>query len=232
MKDASSQYLEVSGLRKTWETSLTTGIAIATLPILLTGLFASAVAHKNPVPIYKDQRVGLNGEVFEAYKIQSYKPLIDANGNILSSDERLTPVGKILRLTSADELPQLWMNILILNNMSLFGPRPLNPKTHDDEILYDEKRISALPGVLGYQQAMTDSNIDDPERLLLDWEYLERKTIMFDWAILLGVAYNKIAGAIFGFKGEHVNTKTIERLEKLAESDRLNEEVPGFTPLT
>ena len=130
-------------------------------PILLLLSIAVKMDSKGPV-IFKQKRLGKNGKVFEMFKFRTMyvdaPDLRNEDGSTFNSDNdpRVTKVGKILRKTSLDELPQI-LNIL-KGEMSFIGPRPDLP---DHFELYDEndkKKLSVKPGVTGYAQANGRNN--------------------------------------------------------------------------
>ncbi|MGB4058410.1 MAG: sugar transferase [Alphaproteobacteria bacterium] len=146
-----------------------TGIVVS-LPLLLAGTFASAAAHKS-FPFYSQQRVGKDGELFTIFKIKSMHNWHDEFGNLLANEDRLTEIGKILRKSRIDELPQFF-NIL-KGDMSLVGPRPLMPS---DLISQDSIRIRVLPGCTGLAQIHGHNTLTPAMRLNYDKQYVEELT--------------------------------------------------------
>lgn len=138
---------------------------------------------------YIAKRRGLNGSVFGMYKLRSMKmnaPDIRNEDNSTynsSNDPRVTKIGRILRKTSIDELPQVF-NIL-KGDMSWIGPRPITinrPLTD-----YDQKRIDRLkvrPGITGYSQAYFRNNIPQEEKLQLDADYAKKISFLLDLKIV------------------------------------------------
>lgn len=138
---------------------------------------------------YIAKRRGLNGSVFGMYKLRSMKmnaPDIRNKDNSTfnsANDPRVTKIGKILRKTSIDELPQIF-NIL-KGDMSWIGPRPITIDRPVSE--YDQKRIDRLkvkPGVTGYAQAYFRNNISQEEKLQLDAEYAKEISLLLDLKIV------------------------------------------------
>lgn len=138
---------------------------------------------------YIAKRRGLNGTVFGMYKLRSMKmnaPDIRNEDNSTynsSNDPRVTKIGRILRKTSIDELPQVF-NIL-KGDMSWIGPRPntINRPLTD----YDQKRIDRLkvrPGITGYSQAYFRNNIPQEEKLQLDADYAKKISFLLDLKIV------------------------------------------------
>lgn len=182
--------------------------------VLLSPLFATiaaAVYFTSPGPvIFSQTRVGRYGRHFKFYKFRSMIPNADskkaelikqnesADGVIfkMKDDPRITKVGRILRRTSLDELPQLW-NVLI-GDMSLVGPRPPVPSEVAEYTLEDRKRLDVIPGITCLWQIKGRSEIPFREQVRLDKEYILAPSIWKDIAILL-----KTIPAIVGGKGAY-----------------------------
>lgn len=138
---------------------------------------------------YIAERRGLNGSIFGMYKLRSMKmnaPDIRNKDNSTfnsANDPRVTKIGKILRKTSIDELPQVF-NIL-KGDMSWIGPRPITINRPLSE--YDQKRIDRLkvkPGITGYAQAYFRNNISQEEKLQLDADYAKDISFLLDLKIV------------------------------------------------
>ncbi|ACV29292.1 Putative colanic biosynthesis UDP-glucose lipid carrier transferase [Anaerococcus prevotii] len=138
---------------------------------------------------YIAKRRGLNGSVFGMYKLRSMKmnaPDIRNKDNSTynsSDDPRVTKIGKVLRKTSIDELPQVF-NIL-KGDMSWIGPRPITINRPLSD--YDQKRIDRLkvrPGITGYSQAYFRNNIPQEEKLQLDANYAKEISFLLDVKIV------------------------------------------------
>lgn len=136
--------------------------------------------------LFMQTRVGLNGTTFKIYKFRSMVLNAEQLGghSTLPNDNRITPIGRFIRRTSLDELPQL-LNVL-KGDMSLVGPRP-NVCAQRCEYSHEqwEKRNSVLPGITGLAQATVRSNATWQERLDLDLAYVERKSLFLDFWILI-----------------------------------------------
>lgn len=182
--------------------------------IILSPVFiilALAVKLTSPGPIIFSQvRVGRYGKHFRFYKFRSM--YIDAEArkaqlmeqNELSGDKkfkmkndpRITPVGRFIRKTSMDELPQL-VNVL-LGDMSLVGPRPPVPSETKDYTLEERKRLNVIPGITCIWQISGRSDIPFEQQVQLDKDYIRSQSIWFDLWILL-----KTIPAIFIGKGAY-----------------------------
>ena len=182
--------------------------------VLLSPVFlgiALAVKLTSPGPvIFAQVRVGRYGRHFRFYKFRSMyvdaeerkKELLAKNeskdGVIfkMKDDPRITRVGKFLRRTSLDELPQLW-NVFI-GDMSLVGPRPPVPKEVQEYTLDDRKRLDVIPGITCLWQIKGRSEIPFHEQVRLDKEYILAPSVWNDIKILL-----KTIPAIIGGKGAY-----------------------------
>ena len=168
-----------------------------TLGAPVLGLIAIAIRLDSPGPvIFRQTRVGANGKTFELYKFRSMyqgaeakleelRDLSEVDGPIfkMKDDPRVTPVGRILRRTSLDELPQLW-NVL-RGEMSLVGPRPPLPSEVNEYLEWHKKRMEVRPGVTGLWQVSGRSLLSFDEQCLLDIYYIENWSLWLDFQILL-----------------------------------------------
>jgi lipopolysaccharide/colanic/teichoic acid biosynthesis glycosyltransferase len=154
-------------------------------PVLLAAAAAVALESGRPV-LFRQQRVGLHGRRFAMLKFRSMVPDAAARGPYFTTgdDPRITRVGRILRRTSVDELPQL-LNVL-RGDMSLVGPRPDLPA---QEALYAPAdwalRCSVRPGLTGLAQATMRSAATPEQRLAADLDYVRRHGVLRDLRILL-----------------------------------------------
>lgn len=133
--------------------------------------------------IFCQERPGKDGKIFKMYKFRSMTDARDAEGNLLPDEVRLTKLGRILRSTSLDELPELW-NIL-KGDMSIVGPRPLLVKYLP---LYNEEqrhRHDVRPGLTGLSQAVGDVDMTWERQFQLDVEYTGHVTFLWDVKIIL-----------------------------------------------
>jgi exopolysaccharide biosynthesis polyprenyl glycosylphosphotransferase len=172
-------------------------VLVSPLILLITGITALAIRLEGRGPIfYKQQRIGENGKPFDIIKFRSMIPNadkmreeliqkheLDPRHPKIEDDPRITRVGKFIRRTSIDELPNLW-NVL-LGHMSLVGPRPPTP---DEVALYEKwhmARLNILPGVTGLWQINGRSQVPFDEMCLLDIYYIENWSIKLDLQILM-----------------------------------------------
>ena len=157
---------------------------IITSPILL--ITAIAIKLESPGPIiFKQERLGLNGKVFKIYKFRSM--CVDAEkGGVYEKkgDPRVTKVGKFIRKTSIDELPQ-FVNIL-KGEMSLIGPRPAltyHPWPYNEYTEEQKRMFHVRPGVTGWAQVNGRKEVEWPRRIELNVEYVDKMSLYFDLMI-------------------------------------------------
>ena len=155
--------------------------------ILLAPLYAviSYKVKKNlgsPI-LFKQTRPGLHAQPFDMIKFRTMKDATDASGNLLPDSMRMTALGKMLRSSSLDELPELW-NVL-KGDMSLVGPRPL---LMEYVPLYNKeqtRRHEMRPGITGWAQINGRNAISWEEKFQLDVWYVDNHSIWLDLKILL-----------------------------------------------
>lgn len=131
---------------------------------------------------FTQQRIGYRGQVFTIYKFRTMNNARDENGELLSDDERLTPLGRVLRKLSLDELPQLF-NIL-KGEMSLVGPRPLLIKYMPYYTEREQLRHTVRPGITGLAQVNGRNTLGWNQRLEYDAQYVENWSLWLDIKIL------------------------------------------------
>ncbi|MCZ2258626.1 sugar transferase [Sporosarcina sp. G11-34] len=154
---------------------------LITSPIMAIAILFILREDSKASPIYKTERVGKDNKVFYVYKLRSMIATKEINGMKLSDAERMLTVGKFLRKTSIDELPQL-INIL-KGEMSFIGPRPL-PKVYLPYYNVEELRRHKLkPGISGWAQVRGRNNLNWEDKFKLDLEYVNKVSLMFDLKI-------------------------------------------------
>ncbi len=168
------------------------------LPVLVPviGICALLIWLDNPGPIFfRQYRTGKGGKRFKMFKLrtmatnaeelkQKYAHLNELTWPDfkITNDPRVTRVGRILRKTSLDELPQIFN--VIKGDMSLVGPRPTSFDVSTYKLWHTE-RLEVLPGLTGLWQVSGRSDLDFDDRLRLDIEYIERQSLWFDIQILI-----------------------------------------------
>lgn len=180
--------------------------AVLLIPCLIISL-AIFAEDRGPV-IYAHSRVGKNGRVIKVYKFRSMRSDADNISKYLTpeqqqefykeyklkNDPRVTRVGRILRKTSLDELPQIFLNVLILGNMSVVGPRPV---VMDETMLYGGSRdalLSVKPGLTGFWAAYSDkdTSYEDGSRQRMELYYIKNRSALLDLKIIF-----KTVGTVF-----------------------------------
>lgn len=152
--------------------------------IITCAIIALLIKIKLGSPIlFKQQRPGLNGKVFNIIKFRTMSNEYDLDGNLLPDNDRLTKFGKFLRSTSLDELPEFW-NVLE-GNMSLVGPRPLLLEYMSLYNIKEARRHEVLPGITGWAQVNGRNGITWDKKFSLDIWYIDNQTIWLDIKILL-----------------------------------------------
>ncbi|HZZ83054.1 MAG TPA: sugar transferase [Anaeromyxobacteraceae bacterium] len=132
--------------------------------------------------IFRQTRPGLGGRPFDIYKFRSMRPLRDGEVPYRTDDQRLTALGRFLRTSSLDELPELW-NVL-RGDMSLVGPRPLLLEYLDKYTPDEQRRHDVPPGLTGWAAVNGRNTIPFRERLALDLWYVDHWSLWLDLKIL------------------------------------------------
>ena len=165
-------------------------------PILLIVAIAIKIESKGPV-IFKQKRIGKNGKVFNIYKFRSMVVGAEKMGSGVYSkkdDNRVTKVGKFIRMTSIDELPQL-VNIL-RGEMSIIGPRPVltyHPWKYEEYTDEQLKRFNVRPGVTGWAQDHGRKDVEWHERIKLDIYYVENISFWLDLKIFFKTIFQVLS---------------------------------------
>lgn len=184
-------------LKRTFDITVSLLLILLFLPILLIVSLIIKLTSKGPV-LYSNERIGLGGNHFKCHKFRSMvtdhsvkhddhkRHLEHAEKGILhkdKSDSRVTLIGKVIRKTSMDELPQLF-NVL-LGDMSIVGPRPLVPFMLKPYPEFKEVRCLVRPGITGLWQIRDRENNTSAEFMIKhDTEYIENYTFLLDLKIL------------------------------------------------
>lgn len=140
-------------------------------------------ANKGAGAFFRQERPGKNGKIFRVVKFKTMTDERDANGKLLPDAQRLTKVGRFVRSTSIDELPQLWN--VFKGDMSLIGPRPL--RTHYLPLYSAEqaRRHEVRPGVTGWAQTHGRNSITWTKKFELDVWYVDHISFLLDCRIVL-----------------------------------------------
>lgn len=152
------------------------------LPILLLIIVWLHFQNKGAGVFFSQERPGKDGVIFKILKFKTMTDEMDSNGNLLPDAERLTKVGKLIRSTSIDELPQL-INVL-KGDMSLIGPRPLLPKYLPLYSKEQARRHEVRPGITGWAQCNGRNAISWSKKFELDVWYVDNCSLSLDIKII------------------------------------------------
>ena len=176
---------------------LLSSLALVLLSPLMLVVYLCIKAESKGAPIFRQTRVGLNGNVFTMYKFRSMRQCAESvreqlltknemTGGVLfkiKQDPRITRIGRIIRKTSIDELPQL-LNV-VKGDMSLVGPRPPLEQEVAEYDKHDYQRLSVKPGITCLWQVSGRSDIPFKQQVQMDMQYIQQQSFLFDLELLL-----------------------------------------------
>ena len=157
-------------------------------PILLIIYIWLTIANKGAGAIFYQERPGKGEKIFRVMKFKSMTDERDAEGNLLPNEKRITSVGRFIRITSLDELPQL-INVL-KGDMALIGPRPLLPEYLPYYTERERLRHTVRPGISGWAQVNGRNAVKWDDRLEMDAYYVEHLGLMMDVKVILKTIKN------------------------------------------
>jgi exopolysaccharide biosynthesis polyprenyl glycosylphosphotransferase len=216
-KESMASVIEFQGARQSRLYAAMKRLTDIIVALLLLALFlpiipvvAILIQLDSPGPIlFKQRRVGKNGKIFNFYKfrsmvsgaenvIGSLRPLSGVDGPVfkIRNDPRITRVGRFLRRSSLDELPQL-INVLA-GDMSIVGPRPNLPSEVSQYVPWQKRRLDVTPGITCFWQIAGRSHIGFQEWMRLDLEYVRKRSYVTDLKIML-----KTVPAVIARKGAY-----------------------------
>ncbi len=178
-------------IKRTFDVVVSATLLLITLPVMILTVLAILLESGCPI-IYRQERVGQGGRSFDVLKFRSMFANAEADGRprwAQTNDTRVTPVGRFIRMTRIDELPQLF-NVL-MGDMSLVGPRPERPffvRQLEQQLPFYSVRHSVKPGVTGWAQVRYEygaSVSDAGNKLRYDLYYVKHHTLFLDFVILL-----------------------------------------------
>ncbi len=173
-----------SDLARVLDLAIAVPAALITAPVVAA--LAVAVRLESPGhPIYTQTRVGLDGQLFQIYKLRTMVRGAEFTGAglaIQEGDDRITRIGDFLRRYSLDELPNLW-NVL-RGEMSIVGPRPTLAVQVEQYTERQRGRLAVKPGITGWAQVNGRASLPWPERIELDLWYVEHRSLWLDLRIL------------------------------------------------
>jgi sugar transferase EpsL len=168
-------------LKRLFDVVVAGALLILLSPLLGAVAVLVAIAMRRPV-LFRQQRPGLHGDVFTILKFRTMTDATDANGDPLPDSVRLTPLGRVLRRASLDELPEL-VNVL-RGDMSLVGPRPLLTEYLSRYSAEQMRRHDVRPGITGWSQVNGRNSLTWEDRLALDVWYVDNRSLRLDLRIL------------------------------------------------
>lgn len=180
-------------------------------PLMLAVSILIKIDSRGPV-IFRQKRIGRNGKVFEIYKFRSMCVGAEKTGSGVYSgkgDARVTRIGKILRATSIDELPQL-LNIL-KGEMSFVGPRPpltYHPWKYEEYTDFQKRMFEVRPGITGWAQVNGRKDVEWHKRIELNVWYVDHMSLLLDIKIMFMTAFNVLTNADNENSGATVNKST------------------------
>ena len=165
--------------------------------------------------LFKQDRPGLNEKIFKMYKFRTMTDAKDSLGNLLTDAERLTKLGRFLRSTSLDEIPELWN--VIKGDMSLVGPRPLMPKYLAYYTEEEKKRHNVRPGVTGWAQVNGRNSLTWEDKFRYDIEYVNSISFWLDLKIVfitIKKVFKRQDISAFSDENKEIDFDEYRRMEK------------------
>jgi len=169
-------------IKRLFDMLVAAALLLVLAPLLLVLAVAIRVSLGRPV-LFRQQRAGWYGKPFTIYKFRTMTNACDSHGNLLPDAVRLTALGRFLRSTSLDELPELW-NVL-KGDMSLVGPRPVLPSHLPRYTDYQRRRLLMKPGITGLAQVNGRNTLRWSRRIRFDVWYVEHYSLRLDFRILV-----------------------------------------------
>ncbi|MEM7286935.1 MAG: sugar transferase [Actinomycetota bacterium] len=198
----------MAGTTPIWKRAIDLGFVALTAPIVVPVALAIAIAvaltSRGPV-LFRQERAGHLGEPYTTLK---FRTMLDGDNPLIPSDDRITAVGRVLRRTSLDELPQL-INVL-RGEMSVVGPRPMLVA---QAAVCDEaqrRRFDSLPGLTGWAQINGRNSLAWAERIDLDTWYVDNRSPLLDLRIMVRTPLAMASGD--GIDGHPVDDPFVARL--------------------
>ena len=169
------------GIKRVCDLAGALAAVVVLSPVLLAVAVAVAARNGRPV-IFRQQRPGLHGRPFTVYKFRTMRAPRPGEVWYLTDDQRITRLGRFLRSTSLDELPELWN--VIRGEMSLVGPRPLLMEYLDQYTPDERRRHDMRPGITGWAVVNGRNTLQFVDRLKLDLWYIDNWSLGLDARIL------------------------------------------------
>ncbi len=189
-------------IRRALDIAVSATVLVLSAPLLALAMLAIRLESPGGV-IYRQRRIGLEGHPFEVLKLRTMvagAEHIGAGLAVVENDARITRVGALLRRTSLDELPNL-VNVL-RGEMSLIGPRPTLPVQVEQYTERQRGRLAVKPGITGWAQVNGRASLPWSQRIELDLDYIEHRSLAMDLKILWRTVAMVLGGGEI-YKGEH-----------------------------
>lgn len=180
-KSRSGSYRRGLRAKRLFDLAVSLVLLIGFAPVMLITAVAVRTALGRPV-LFRQRRPGLGGKPFELVKFRTMRLGSTSPGEVSTDAQRLTQLGRLLRSTSLDELPQLW-NVL-RGDMSLVGPRPLLLRYLDRYTAFEMRRHEARPGITGWVQVNGRNALTWKEKFAMDVWYVDNRSFKLDLKIL------------------------------------------------
>jgi lipopolysaccharide/colanic/teichoic acid biosynthesis glycosyltransferase len=185
MQFADTAFAMLPTIKRTFDVTVSCLALLFLLPILLMVALLVRLFLGKPV-LFRQDRPGLNAKSFTLLKFRTMTYARDAKGELLPDSQRLTALGRLLRSTSLDELPEL-INV-IRGEMSLVGPRPLLPQYLNRYTPEQMRRHEVKPGITGWAQIHGRNRLDWNQKFALDLWYVDHQSFWLDLSILAQTA--------------------------------------------
>lgn len=169
-------------------------------PILVLGILLAAISTRGN-PFFVHERPGLHGKIIKIYKLKTMRNEYSGSGSVTSNLNRVTPIGRFLRATSIDELPQL-INVL-QGKLSLVGPRPLMTWYLPHYTAEQNRRHNVKPGITGLAQISGRNALSWERKFELDGQYVDEQSLLLDLKILCRTALKIFSTAGINSGSEH-----------------------------
>ncbi len=179
-------------------------LLLITSPILLATMLLLKFANKGSGIFFFQQRPGLNGKIFKIVKFKTMTDERDSEGNLLPDEQRLTKMGRFVRSTSIDELPQL-LNVL-KGDMSMIGPRPLLVQYLPLYSPRQARRHEVRPGITGWAQVHGRNSLSWKEKFEYDVWYVDHLTLATDISVIYNTILTVISRKDIAHEGEATMT--------------------------
>ena len=188
-------------MRRALDVAVASAGLVVAGPLLAVAALAVKLEDRGPV-LFRQTRVGKDGVDFELLKLRTMVVGAESQGAgyaVDCGDPRITRIGRLLRRTSVDELPQLWN--VVRGEMSLIGPRPTLRYQVDRYDEHQRHRLDIRPGITGWAQVNGRAALPWAERIELDVWYVEHRSLAVDVKILLRTPFALLGGVYKGATG-------------------------------